>query len=134
MLISELARRVDLPIHTIRFYERQGLLDETLTNRSDNNYRRYFEEAVHQITMIKRGQSAGFTLSEIRELIHLWKSGELTWEEKEAIVMQKVDAVEKKIAELQQMRAYLLAKLPLLKIDNTEELVNFDPSTMLLKT
>jgi MerR family transcriptional regulator, copper efflux regulator len=125
MLIGELAEQVGLPIHTIRFYERQGLLPPEFATRAENNYRHYAPEAAQQLMLIKRGQAAGFTLAEMRDLIRVWQSGELTLEEKEAIVLQKIEDVEKKIAELQQMKAYLLAKLPLLHIDDTMQLARY---------
>ena len=41
MLIHELAERTELTIDTIRFYEKQGLLDETHFLRTSNGYRHW---------------------------------------------------------------------------------------------
>ncbi|WP_231575312.1 MerR family DNA-binding transcriptional regulator [Paenibacillus sp. FSL P4-0081] len=46
MKIQELADKMGLTIHTIRFYEKEGLLDERHVRRESNNYRNYSEEAV----------------------------------------------------------------------------------------
>ncbi len=70
MLISELAREVGIPIDTIRFYEKQGLLDEAHYQRAMNGYRHYGESAVQRLKLIKMGQSAGFTLNEMRSTLH----------------------------------------------------------------
>jgi DNA-binding transcriptional MerR regulator len=126
MLISELAERTGLTVHTIRFYEKLGLLDGEHAHRAANNYRQYSEEAVNRLLLIKRGQAAGFTLTEIRDLMGLWEAGKLTREDKEAIIRDKLAAIEAKMRDLEGMRAYLLAKLPLLDVTN-EELVAQTP-------
>ena len=54
MLIRELARRVDLPIDTIRFYEKRELLQEgEHFVRKDNKYRDYTEAAIARLELIK---------------------------------------------------------------------------------
>lgn len=83
MLIHELAERTELTIDTIRFYEKQGLLDETHFLRTSNGYRHYSEAAFQRLLLIRLGQEAGFTLSEMRQEIYAWETNELTREEKE---------------------------------------------------
>jgi len=75
-----------------------------------------------------RWQVAGFTLAEMRELIQVWESGRLTLPEKEIIVRRKIEDMERKIADLEQMKTYLLAKLPLLNIEDTIKLAQYAPS------
>ncbi|CAM4282684.1 MAG: MerR family DNA-binding transcriptional regulator [Paenibacillus macerans] len=48
MRIQELADKMGLTIHTIRFYEKEGLLDARHVRRESNNYRNYSEEAVER--------------------------------------------------------------------------------------
>jgi DNA-binding transcriptional MerR regulator len=127
MFISELAEMTGLSAHTIRFYEKLGLLTEAHTQRGPNNYRSYTPEAAQRLTLIKHGQAAGFTLNEIRELMRAWEANELTIEEKRRIVEQKLREVEAKMAELESMRGYLQAKLPLLHIEEMEALALAHP-------
>jgi MerR family transcriptional regulator, copper efflux regulator len=111
MLIHELAARAGVAPHTIRFYEREGLLDAQVVERLENNYRHYHESALQRIAMIKHGQSAGFSLSEIRGLLHAWDTGALTVEEQLGHLQKKIAEVTTKINELEQLRQYLITKV-----------------------
>lgn len=118
MLIHELVRHVGLPAHTIRFYEKEGLLEKEHTQRMPNGYRHYSAESAQRLLLIKRGQAAGFTLAEIRSLIGAWESGELTLQAKCSIIQNKLEALEARIAQLQEMQAYLQDKLTALTHDS----------------
>jgi MerR family Zn(II)-responsive transcriptional regulator of zntA len=111
MLIKELSNRTGVSIDTIRFYEKQGLLDETHFERSENHYRHYSEQAFNRLQLIKMGQCAGFTLSEMREAIHAWETDELTPEEKELHLFRKLEEIDQKMAALEKIKAYLHAKI-----------------------
>lgn len=111
MLINQLAKKTGLPIHTIRFYEKEGLIDERFFVRSENNYRHYTEATVERLLMIKHGQAAGFTLTEISTLIQAWDAGELSSEEQILYIQQKVTQISAKIAGLEEIRTYLSDKL-----------------------
>jgi MerR family copper efflux transcriptional regulator len=69
MKIQELADKMGLTIHTIRFYEKEGLLDERHVRRESNNYRNYSEEAVERLKLIKKFQSIGCSLAELKEAL-----------------------------------------------------------------
>jgi len=72
MRISELARTVELPAATIRFYETEGLIEKPA--RSVSNYRRYGQEAIKQLGFIRQCRSLGIGLAEIRRLMDLAKA------------------------------------------------------------
>ena len=57
MRIGELAQRSDCDVETVRFYEREGLLD--LPDREANGYRRYSEAHLVQIKFIRHCRSLG---------------------------------------------------------------------------
>lgn len=64
--IGVLAREVGVNVETIRFYEREGLLRRP--PRPGNGWRVYGDDAVWTLRYIRRVQSMGFTLRDIREL------------------------------------------------------------------
>jgi MerR family transcriptional regulator, copper efflux regulator len=111
MLINELARRVELSIDTIRFYEKQGLLDASHYQRAANGYRHYGEAAVQRLTLIRMGQAAGFTLSEMHGTIQAWESDALTPPEKEAYMCRKIEEINGKIEDLIRVKDYLRQKI-----------------------
>ncbi|MEC0239993.1 MerR family transcriptional regulator [Paenibacillus dokdonensis] len=69
MKIQELADKMGLTIHAIRFYEKEGLLDDRHVRRESNNYRNYSEEAIERLKLIKKFQSIGCSLAELKEVL-----------------------------------------------------------------
>lgn len=69
MKIGEVARRSGIGIETIRYYEREGLLQEP--KRRPSGYRQYDESTLERLAYISGAKALGFTLAEIRELLEL---------------------------------------------------------------
>ena len=69
LTIGKLAREADVTIDSIRFYERRGLLVEP--TRTKSNYRMYPVGTVDRLRFIKKAQTLGFSLGEIKELLTL---------------------------------------------------------------
>ena len=69
MRIGEVASHTGVSVQTVRLYERRGLLKKPV--RLPSGYRDYPIDALSFIRFIKRAQGHGFTLDEIRSLIHL---------------------------------------------------------------
>lgn len=67
--IGELSKRTGVGISTIRFYESLGLLPDP--PRKKSKYRKYSEPFVYRLAFIREMRNVGFSLSEIKELIHL---------------------------------------------------------------
>jgi MerR family transcriptional regulator, copper efflux regulator len=111
MLISELSNCTGVSIDTIRFYEKQALLDETHYQRAANGYRHYSETAVQRLTLIKLGQAAGFTLNEMRQAIGAWETDELTPAQKVFYLCQKLEEMDRRLESLNAMRDYLKLKI-----------------------
>ena len=107
MLIKELEKKTGLTRHTIRFYEKQGFLEERSFRRKENNYRDYSEETVGYLMMLKAGQAAGFTLGELKELISAEEANELPLQRKVELLHQKMQEIDRKKAELDQIQRYL---------------------------
>jgi MerR family copper efflux transcriptional regulator len=69
MQIGTLAKKIDLSVDAIRFYERNALLP--LAPRTQGGFRQYAESDVETLAFIRRVQGLGFKLSEIRGLLNL---------------------------------------------------------------
>ena len=65
--ISQLAKLVEVPVSTVRYYERVGLLEPA--SRSARNYRLYSDESLHRLKFIRAAQAIGFRLQDIRNLL-----------------------------------------------------------------
>ena len=62
-------RNAGVGVETVRFYERQGLIEEP--PRRPSGYREYDDEVVSRLGFIRRAKELGFTLKEIKELLSL---------------------------------------------------------------
>lgn len=69
MQIGVVARKIGLSIDAIRFYERNSLLPRPA--RTPGGFRQYGQSDVETLTFIRRAQSLGFKLKEIRGLLRL---------------------------------------------------------------
>jgi MerR family copper efflux transcriptional regulator len=115
MFISELAQKAGLTSHTIRFYEEEGLLDTRHVRRGANNYRYYAQEAIERLMLIKQAQATGFTIAELKELAEAYDAGELSREQQVVFLRRKVEAIGRKITELERLQTTLLSKLAVLE-------------------
>ena len=105
MTIGEVAKRSEVNIQTIRFYERKGLV--LPASRSDSGYRQYSDDAVRRVRFIKHAQEIGFSLREIANLLSLQVAGDSTCGDVKAQAEEKIRDVEEKIRKLQDMKAAL---------------------------
>lgn len=110
MLIGELGRRSGLTPDTIRFYEKMGLLDARHMTRKDNNYKDYGPEALERLRLVSHVKCSGFTLSEIERWLQEWDKLDAVGRRK--VVQDKVKQIEDKIAEMEEMKAHLIATIP----------------------
>jgi MerR family copper efflux transcriptional regulator len=111
MLIKEIADCVGVSVDTIRFYEKQGLLDDSHFERTSNGYRHYSQVALQRLQLIKMGQAAGFTLSEMRQAIHAWETDELSPQEKEYYMCRKLEEIDQKMEAMNKIKLYLRTKI-----------------------
>jgi MerR family mercuric resistance operon transcriptional regulator len=70
MTIAKLARAADVGVETVRYYQRRGLLPVPRA-AAGTAVRQYDQGHLQTLLFIRRGQTAGFTLEEIKELLSL---------------------------------------------------------------
>ncbi len=102
MKIGELSKKSGLSAHTLRFYEKQGLIKAS--GRSESNYRIYDSEDLDTARFVKRSRDMGFSLDEVETFLSIRadKPAHICADAKE-ITELKITEVEQKITELQQM-------------------------------
>lgn len=98
--IGALAKRTGVRIDTVRYYERNGLI--TPRERLSSGYRRYGELEIWRLRFIRRAQTLGFTLKEVRELLALSTQRDVARVKQSA--QSKLGEVEERIASLERMR------------------------------
>lgn len=103
--IGEVAKRSEVGVETVRYYERQGLLAEP--ERLPSGYRQYDESVVARLQFIRNAKELGFTLAEIKELIGLWFDVNTKCIHVRQRSEQKVIDIDDKIRLLQKMKRSL---------------------------
>ena len=106
LTIGQVARHAGVGIETVRFYERQGLLEEPA--RKQSGYRQYGEDVVARLRFIRRAKELGFSLKEIKELLALRVDPTTTCAEVRSKAAAKLTDVEQKIEALQRIRTALV--------------------------
>ena len=104
--IGELAKLAGVTPDTIRYYEKQQMMDHDL--RTEGGFRLYTDSDLQRLRFIRHGRQLGFTLDAIRELLSIRIDPEHhTCQESKSIVQARLNEVEARIAELETMRRSL---------------------------
>ncbi|ACT00143.1 MerR family transcriptional regulator [Paenibacillus sp. JDR-2] len=103
MKIQELADLMGLTPHTIRFYEKEGLLDSRHIQREKNNYRNYSDEAIGRLKLIKKFQGIGCSLAELKTILQDYDTNARTNQEVIEWILQKINEIERKKDEYDHM-------------------------------
>ena len=105
MNISQAAEQSGLPPKTIRYYEDIGLVDPA--RRRDNGYRDYGSRDVHMLRFLHRARDLGFTVADCHALLSLYTDRKRHSADVKAIALNRIADIDRKIAELDKMRAAL---------------------------
>lgn len=103
MRIGELAEQTGMTRDAIRFYERLGLIKPERGKEGRHGYRRYDVAAVRRLSLIKQAKALGFSLGEIHELLDAWANHTFRPEQKRAVIADKIEVIDQKISELQEL-------------------------------
>lgn len=102
MRIGELAQAAGTTAKTLRFYEDQGLLLPAA--RTGSGYRDYGTEIFARLDFIHRGQAAGLTLAQIRQILQIRDTGTAPCEHVRELLDMRLAEVDEQIAELGRLR------------------------------
>ena len=107
---GELAERAGVGVQTLHYYERVGLLPKPV--RSAANFRLYQSDALRRVQFIKKAQSLGFTLEEIKEILSLHEQGRAPCRCVADVGKKHLQELDARIAALQEFRRALAAVVP----------------------
>lgn len=110
--ISQVAQRFGVEPHTLRFYEKEGIIHP---GRTKNGIRVYSQENVAQLEMAMCLKSTGMPLKEIKRYFDLVEQGDATLEERLHIFTDHHQRVLQQIEELQHYLEKIEWKIDYLK-------------------
>lgn len=106
MRISTIARQAGIGVETVRFYEREGLIEQPLRPAA-GGFRRYPPAIVQRLRFIRQAQDLGFSLREIGELLSMRADPDTDCGDVRARARAKLEKVELKMARLAAIRSAL---------------------------
>lgn len=103
MNIRAFSERTSLTPHTLRYYEKLGLL--TNISRNTSGHRAYSQADVEWVNFIKRLKETGMPLEQILQYAHLRDEGDTTFEQRRVLLQKHRDALKIRIEnELEHLR------------------------------
>ncbi|MER8100513.1 MerR family transcriptional regulator [Kitasatospora sp. NPDC094016] len=109
--ISEVAVASGLTAHTLRWYERIGLLDPV--DRSASGQRRYCDADLHRLAFLGRLRLTGMPIADMLRYVELAREGERTYEARRQLLVDQREEVRQRVADLQATLAVLDHKIDL---------------------
>jgi DNA-binding transcriptional MerR regulator len=100
--IGEVASTTGMTTKALRFYEDQGLLPPA--ERTPSGYRDYGPDVLTRLDFIRRGRSAGLSLTQIRQVLDVRDGGEAPCEHVTTLLTARLADLDRQIADLQTLR------------------------------
>lgn len=107
-LIGEFAKRTGLTIHTLRYYEKLGLLHP---KRTSGNIRYYDQLDERWLAMILRLKATGMPIKDMQRFAALREQGEATYAQRMNLLQQHLQHLDGEVAQLLANREKLVEKI-----------------------
>lgn len=105
--IGEASRQTGVSAKMIRHYEGLGLLPHP--PRTDAGYRRYDAAAIHTLHFIRRARDLGFGMTDIGQLLDLWRNRRRASGTVKKLALAHMDALQQRIEAMEAMKRTLAA-------------------------
>jgi DNA-binding transcriptional MerR regulator len=99
--ISEAAEVTGLTAHTLRYYERAGLMLDPV-ERAESTHRRYTERDIGWVQLLTKLRATGMPIRMVREYAELVRAGEGNEEQRLALLLAHRDSVRAQLVEIQR--------------------------------
>ncbi|WEV47656.1 MerR family transcriptional regulator [Bifidobacterium sp. ESL0690] len=106
--ISDVSRLTGLPVPTLRYYERRGILDP---HRDPEGHRGYTRHDLEWIAFVQRLLATGMPLRAIERYSRLRAQGDATIPERLAMLHQQDRLLAERIRQTQEQREFLAKKI-----------------------
>ncbi len=100
MTIGRLAKAAGVNVETIRYYQRRRLIVEP--HKPPGGHRRYPSAVLDQLEFIRRAQQLGFSLEEVKRLLHM--ADGRSCRDTRLMAEAKLEVLDLRIAQLKKVR------------------------------
>lgn len=98
--ISDVSKMTNLPISTLRYYDKEGLLP--YIERKASGYRVFKDDDIRMLEIIECFKNTGMSIKEIKHFIELVKQGNSSLQERYNLFLERKKIVEKQMEDLQK--------------------------------
>ena len=98
--IQEVSKKTGLSAHTLRYYEKEGLISGV--ERSRGGFRQYSDEDLERLGLICCLKNTGMSIQEIARFVQLTHEGDHTLEERVELLRSHRELVLSRMAEMQK--------------------------------
>jgi MerR family copper efflux transcriptional regulator len=105
LTIGAIARQAGIRASAVRYYETQGLLRPAW--RLPNGYRIYGEDALALLHFVRRAQTLGITIRELKQLLELSRQGQRPCPQVKELARRHLHDLDLKVKELKHLRKQL---------------------------
>ena len=110
LTIQEMARQSGLSEHTLRYYERIGLLPP-IPRENSSGHRRYSADMISVVESLSCLRGTGMPLEDIRTFLHLCRQGNLAAGEQKALFAAHLAVITDEMEQIKFRREFLAAKV-----------------------
>ena len=108
-LIGQVSKKLNIPISTLHYYDKQGLLP--LVKRNSNGNRLFDDRDLEILYYITCFKDAGMTIKQIKTYFELYEQGANKKEDRKVLLEQQLVTLEEKISELEKAKKVLIGKI-----------------------
>ncbi|MDQ0361062.1 MerR family transcriptional regulator [Breznakia pachnodae] len=98
--IGEVSKMFNLPIPTLRFYDKEGLLIDL--ERNEAGIRKFNDKSLEALKVIDCLKKSGLQIKEIKEFMHWCTLGDQTLEQRKEMFLRQKETMENEIQELEK--------------------------------
>lgn len=98
--IGEISEMFNLPIPTLRFYDKEGLLLDL--ERDNSGIRKFNDKTIEALRVISCLKKSGMQIKEIKEFMHWCSLGDKTIEKRKDMFLTQKENIEQEIKELEK--------------------------------
>jgi MerR family mercuric resistance operon transcriptional regulator len=109
LTIGQVAKAVSIPITTVRYYERVGLIEPE--NRSQSNYRLYSDKSIAALKFIRAAQAIGFKLDDVKTLLDRGDARRTSCADVQSLIKDRLAEIDQRMKDLRHIQRVLKTAL-----------------------
>ncbi len=107
--IKQVSEKMNIPISTIRYYDKKGLLP--FLEKAESGYRLFKDSDIQMLQVINCFKSTGMSIAEMQKFVEMVKRGDESLQERYDLFLERQKIVQKELDELEKQMQVIRHKL-----------------------